>query len=97
LSLVPSSELSATVKACWSLAAPVEPTCNVVPARISVRFAAGAPWRMKKPDTSLFMLPSQTNLRASNLPCDALAPMSGSIATPRPTMAISLPSFGAAL
>ncbi len=52
---------------------------------------------MKKPDTSLFMLPSQTNLVESNLPCAALPPSSGSIATPRPTIAISVPSLGAAL
>src|SRR5215510_11618275 len=39
------------------------------------------------------MLPSQANLLESNLACDAAPPSSGSIATPRPTMAI----FGAVL
>jgi hypothetical protein len=52
---------------------------------------------MNRPDTSLFMLPSQANFVESNLPCAALPPIRGSIATPRPTMAISLPSRGAAL
>jgi hypothetical protein len=52
---------------------------------------------MNKPDTSLFMLPSQTNLVESNLPCEAAPPISGSMATPRPTIAISLPSLAAAL
>ena len=43
------------------------------------------------------MLPIQANFVESNLACDAAPPSSGSIATPRPTSAISVPSRGAAL
>ena len=42
--------------------------------KISFRFAAGGFCRMKKPDTSLFMLPSQANLVESNLACEAVPP-----------------------
>ena len=63
----------------------------------SSRDLTGPGCRMKKPDTSLFMLPIQANFVESNFACEPLPPNSGSIATPRPTSAISVPSFGAAL
>ena len=76
---------------------PVEPTCRLTPFIASPSVLTGPGCRMKKPDTSLFMLPIQANFVESNLACDAAPPSSGSIATPRPTSAISVPSRGAAL